>query len=178
MQAPSFEGICCLRRSGYAAVGWCVLSIVKAVVGDPLTNYLLSTHNNAMLAVEHVAAQKPPYTMLFRRCQHPPRLPPTAIVADARRECKCAYTANEFDDRRCGASVSSRRQPPSRALLRSRARKSVSKQCPAQSQALSRSRKGEGGSSRCVHHTLPDRAELTCTCRLQRSLQRHISRQK
>ena len=25
--------------------------------------------------------------MLFRRCQHPPRLPPTAIVADARRVC-------------------------------------------------------------------------------------------
>ena len=40
--------------AGYAAVGWYVLAIVKAVVGDPLTNYLLSTHNNAMLAVSSV----------------------------------------------------------------------------------------------------------------------------
>ncbi len=54
--------------AGYAAVGWCVLAIVKAVVGDPLTNYLLSTHNNAMLVVSS-AAHCPPttraYTKLF-----------------------------------------------------------------------------------------------------------------
>jgi hypothetical protein len=35
----------------FETTGWCVLSIVKAVAGDPLTNYLLSTHN-AMLAVQ------------------------------------------------------------------------------------------------------------------------------
>ena len=53
----------------------------SAVVGDPLTNYLLSTHNNAMLAVSSA------HTMLFRRCHHSPRLPPTASVADVRRVC-------------------------------------------------------------------------------------------
>lgn len=37
--------------AGYALVGWVVLAIVKAVVGDPVTNYLISTHNNAVLAV-------------------------------------------------------------------------------------------------------------------------------
>jgi len=36
---------------GYAVVGWCVLTLVTAIIGDPLTNYLLSTHSNAVLAV-------------------------------------------------------------------------------------------------------------------------------
>ena len=36
---------------GYALVGWCVLGLVTAVVGDPVTIYLQSTHNNAVLAV-------------------------------------------------------------------------------------------------------------------------------
>ena len=54
-------------------------------------------------------------------------------------------------------------QCSARALSRSRARKSVSKQCPAQSQAIARSRAGEGGSRRCVHHTLPDSpAHIAC----------------
>ena len=33
---------------GYAAVGWCVLALVTAFIGDPLAIYLLSTHSNAM----------------------------------------------------------------------------------------------------------------------------------
>ena len=35
----------------YSCVGWCVLAIVKAIIGDPVNNYLASTHNNAVLAV-------------------------------------------------------------------------------------------------------------------------------
>ena len=35
----------------YVAVGWCVLAVVKAIMGDPVTNYLLATHTNAMSAV-------------------------------------------------------------------------------------------------------------------------------
>ena len=40
----------------YSCVGWCVLTIVKAVVGDPVTNYLSSTHNNAVLVVRIFAS--------------------------------------------------------------------------------------------------------------------------
>ena len=51
--APSSARLWSLLASllGYALVGWCVLGLVTAVVGDPVTIYLQSTHNNAMLAV-------------------------------------------------------------------------------------------------------------------------------
>lgn len=58
----------------YAAVGWCVVAVVTAVVGDPVTNYLVSTHNNAVLAVSRA--------LLRLRCllaQSPSRLSLQAV---------------------------------------------------------------------------------------------------
>jgi hypothetical protein len=64
--------------AGYAAVGWCVLAIVMAVVGDPLTN-LLPTHNNAMLAVSSVRHAVRPHNP---RVHHDvPPVPPSSPLA-------------------------------------------------------------------------------------------------
>ena len=59
--APSRARFWMLAASlmGYALVGWCVLGVIKAVVGDPVTIYLQSTHNNAVLAVSTVVLRSP-----------------------------------------------------------------------------------------------------------------------
>ena len=45
---------------GYAAVSWCVLTLVTAVIGDPLANYLLSTHSNAVYTAHRTIRSSPP----------------------------------------------------------------------------------------------------------------------